>query len=310
MSGHAFVDPDLLRRLQALELKAREIADGVLLGLHHAPHRGRSLEFAEHKEYSPCDYIRRIDWKAFAKSDRLYIKEYENDANITAALLVDGSRSMAYQSERAVGPEGGRVPAKLDFARVMAAALAYLLLTQSDAVGLGVFSDGLDDFLPPRARKAHFHELTGRLAALELKEGTSLTASLSDLAERIKGRAMIIIFSDLMDDPEATLKALRLLRSRRHELFLFHVLDPDELEFPFERLTVFQDMESPARLLVDPRAIRHEYLRHFEAFLEQVKRESIGHGIDYRLARSDASPVALLTAWLSQRARASRGRRR
>jgi uncharacterized protein (DUF58 family) len=297
-----------LRRIQALELKAREVAEGVQLGVHHAPHRGRSIEFAEHKEYSPGDDIRRIDWKVYGKSDRLYIKEYEDETNITALMLVDASRSMGYQGGRTRGPDP--LPAKLDHARVMAAALAHLLLNQSDSVGLGLFAGKLGNFLPPRARQAHFHEVTARLAALELENGTDLTRVLSDLSALIKGRAMIIVFSDLLDEPETMLKALRLLRSRRHEIVIFHVLDPDEIEFPFDRLTDFHDLESTTRLLVDPRAIRDQYLIHFGAFQDDVRRECRGRGIDYRMARTDEPAVKLLTSWLFQRAAIQRLRRK
>jgi uncharacterized protein (DUF58 family) len=303
MSGNSFIDPELLRRIQALELKAREVADGVLLGIHHAPHKGRSIEFAEHKEYYPGDDIRRIDWKVYAKSDRLYVKEFEDDTNITALMLVDGSRSMSYGGG---AREARREPAptKLEHARIMASALSYLLLTQSDSVGLGVIGAGLEDFLPPRAKQAHFHEITARLAGLEAKTGTDIGEALAGVSQFLKGRAMIIIFSDLLDDPEPMLRAVRLMRGRRHEIVVFHVLDPDEIEFPFERLSFFKDMEGPERLLVDPRSIREEYRRHFSRFMEQVKTECAGHAIDYRLARTDEPPARLLSSWLAFRAAA------
>ncbi len=306
MSAPSFVDPDLLRRIQALELKAREVAEGALLGIHHAPHRGRSIEFAEHKEYSPGDDVKRIDWKLFGKSDRYYVKEYEDDVNVTALALVDGSRSMAYRSETAKDQNGQALPTKTEYANVLACALSYLLLNQSDSVGLGIFGDNLGDYLPPRARKAHFHEITSRLAAHETKPGTDFAATLARTASMIKGRAIIIIFSDLLDEPEPMIKAIRLLRHRRHELVLFHVLDPDEIEFPFERLTVFRDLEGPARLLVDPRSIREQYRLHFDAFLSEIKTECAGHGIDYRLARTDEAPAGLLSSWLSYRAATQR----
>lgn len=305
MSSNHIVDAELLRRIQALELKAREVADGVLLGIHHAPNRGRSIEFAEHKEYSPGDDIRRIDWKVFGKSDRYYVKEYEDDTNITAVVLVDGSRSMTYRSERGRDTEGKPLPTKLDHARVLASALCYLLLTQSDSVGVGVVGNGLEDFLPARARQAHFYEAVRKLAAIEPCRGTNISEALAGLAPLLKGRALVIIFSDLLDEPERMMKAINLLRSRHNELVVFHVLDPDEIEFPFERLSFFKDMEGPDRLLVDPRTIREEYLRHFSAFMEDVKRECAGRGIDYRLARTDEPPARLLSSWLSFRASSS-----
>jgi len=296
MTSPSFVDPELLRRVQALELRAREVAEGVLLGIHHAPHRGRSIEFAEHKEYSPGDDIRRIDWKLYGKTDRLFIKEFEDDTNISVLMLVDGSRSMEYKGEN------GERTSKLELARTLSAALSYLLLAQSDAVGVGLFSTELSEYLPPRARKAHFHEITTRLAAARPEQGTNLATSLSDLAARIKGRAMIIVFSDLFDEPGPMLKAMRLLAARRHELVVFHLLDPDEIEFPFERLTVFEDMEGPARLMVDPRSIQEAYLGFFGEFLEEVRTELSGVGVDYRIARNDETPAAILTSWLGFRA--------
>ena len=306
MSPNSFVDPELLRRIQALELKAREVAEGVLLGIHHAPDRGRSIEFAEHKEYSPGDDLRRIDWKVFAKSDRLYIKEYEDDTNITSLVLLDGSASMNYRGGHS--RDGIEAPRKLDYGRTLAAALSYLLLTQSDSVGLGLIGRGLRGFLPPRARQAHFHEIVARLAALETEKGTDIGGALADAASLVKGRALVIIISDLLDDPGPMLKALRLLRHRRHEPVIFHVLDPDEIEFPFERLSFFKDMEGAARLLVEPRVIRDEYRRHFSRFLAEVRDECAGHGIDYRLALTTEPPALLLTSWLASRAAAQGAR--
>lgn len=308
MSASSFADPDLLRRVQALELRAREVAEGVLLGIHHAPSRGRSIEFAEHKEYTPGDDIKRIDWKVFGKSDRYYVKEFEDDTNINSAIMLDLSASMDYRSKTARDSGGEPVPAKLDHARVMACALAYLLLNQSDAVGAGFFADKLLEFLPPRARKAHFHEISRKAAAAVTQKGTDIPAALSGLASMLRGRALVIIFSDFLDEPGPLFKAIRLLRGRRHELAIFHVLDPDEIEFPFDRLTVFEDMEGPERLLADPRSIRDEYRRHFSAFLEEFGRQCAGHGIDYRLARTDQDPADILTSWLAMRLAAMKPR--
>ncbi len=308
MNGARVMDPELLRRIQTLELRAREVADGVLTGVHHAPNRGRSLEFAEHKEYTPGDDIRRIDWKVYGKSDRLYVKEFEDDTNITAIILVDGSNSMSYRSDTARVEDNGPVPAKLDAARTMAGALAYLLLNQSDAVGLGVVGDGLREYLPPRARESHFHEVTRRLAALEPVPATDTAKALAELVPLVKGRAMILVFSDLLDEPEPLLKSLRLMRRRRHELAVFHVQDPDEADFPFERLSIFQDLEGPLRLMVDPRAIREEYRRLMDEYVARVKSECAAHGIDFWPAPTDRSPARVLSSWLAFRGASSVGR--
>ncbi len=308
MSGAA--DPELLQRIRALELKAREVADGLLLGIHHAPHRGRSLEFAEHKEYSPGDDLRRVDWKLFAKSDRYYVKEFEDDTNVTAVMAVDGSASMDYKWEGPGGRGKNGGPTKLDLARTLAGALSYLLLSQSDSVGLMTMAGKIVDYLPPRAKLAHFHEITARLGGLEPEKETNLAACLADLSTRLKERALIIILSDLLDEPEPAMKAIRLMRSRRHELVIFHVLDPSEIEFPFDRLSQFHDLEGPLKLLVDPRAIQKEYKKHFSGFLESVKAECAGAAIDYTLARTDREPASILSSWLMTRAASmgSRGR--
>jgi uncharacterized protein (DUF58 family) len=309
MTNDKIIDPELLSHIQALELKVREVADGVLLGLHHAPHRGRSLEFAEHREYYHGDDIKRIDWKLYAKSDKYYIKEYEDDTNITALMMVDGSGSMEYKGADSKDPNGNPAPKKSEVAKIIAGALSYLLLTQSDSVGLGIMDSGVSDFLPPRARLAHFHEITTKLVKMDPHEGTDMAKSLGDLAGMIKGRALVIIISDLLDDPETMFKAIRLLRHKRHEVVIFQVLDKDELEFPFERLSHFLDMEGPLRLLVDPRSIQKEYLKHFNAFLKRVRDECFGHSIDYQLVRTDEDPVKILSSWLSRRAAMIGGQR-
>ena len=296
------IDPEVLRRVQALELKAKEVADGVLMGIHHAPHRGRSLEFAEHKEYYPGDDIRRIDWKKFGKSDRFYVKEFEDETNITAMLLLDRSRSMDYRSEES---EKKGFPTKLEQGTTITAALSYLLLNQSDAVGMGLFGSGLSGVLPPRARQAHFHEITRRLVDLSPEEGTDIASALAQTAGTVKGRALILIVSDFLDDPDETIKAIKLLRGRRHEIALFHVLDPAEVEFPFERLSFFRDMEGPLRLLVDPRSIREEYKKHMSAYLARLRDECVGHGIDYWRAMTDEDPAKILTSWVAFRQAAS-----
>ena len=309
MSTDKIIEPELLSTIQALELKVREVADGVLLGIHHAPHRGRSLEFAEHKEYYHGDDIKRIDWKLFAKSDKYYIKEYEDDTNVTSVMMVDGSRSMEYKSGHAKKADGQPVPKKSEIAKTIAGALSYLLLTQSDSVGLGIMDNGISDFLPARARLAHFHEITSRLVKMGPREGTDMAKALGELAGMIKGRALVVIISDLLDDPDTMFKAIRLLKHKRHEIVIFHVLDKDEIEFPFERLSHFKDMEGPLKLLVDPRSIQKEYLKHFNGFLDTVRKECFGHSIDYQLVRTDEEPVKILSSWLSRRAAMIGGKR-
>jgi len=288
--------------MRTLELLAREAAEGVLAGIHHSPHRGASIEFAEHKPYAPGDEIKLIDWKLYAKSDRFYIKQFEDETNLRAYLLVDCSGSMAYQGE-------GRPLSKLDYARAAAAAVAYLLLGQSDAVGLGIIGNGLRTFLPPRAKFTYLQEILRSLAETQPEPGTDLAKSVFDLVGRVSGRGLVFIFSDLLDEPEPMLEALKLLRHRRFEVVLFHVLDPEEIAFPFDRLTVFEGMEEKIQLLADPRPMRAEYQRQVQLFLEQVKQTAAGHGMDYWLAQTDSPLAQVLSGYLAYRSSLRRFRR-
>jgi len=302
MNSNSILDPALAGRMRALELQAREAADGVLAGIHHSPHRGASIEFAEHKPYAPGDEIKLIDWKLYAKSDRFYIKQFEDETNLRVCLLVDGSGSMAYRGQ-------GRDQTKLDYARTAAAAIAYLLLGQSDSVGLGVIGKGLRAYLPPRAKLAFLQEILAGLVQTEPESGTDISAAVFDLIARFSGRGLVFIFSDLLDEPEPMLKALKMLRHRRFEVVLFHVLDPEELEFPFDRLTVFEGMEEKIQLLADPRAMREEYRRQVNLFLEEVKQTASGHGMDYWLAETKTPVAQALSGYLAYRASRRRWRR-
>ena len=302
MNQTTILDPALAARMRTLELLAREAAEGVLAGIHHSPHRGASIEFAEHKPYTPGDEIKLIDWKLYAKSDRFYIKQFEDETNLRAYLLVDGSASMAYRGE-------AQSLSKLDFARAAAAAVAYLLLGQSDAVGLGIVGQGIRTYLPPRAKFAYLQEILRSLAEIAPEPGTDLAKSVFDLVGRVSGRGLVFLFSDLLDEPEPMLQALRLLRHRHFEVVLFHILDPEEIEFPFDRLTMFEGLEEKIQLLADPRAMRAEYRRQVQLFLEQVKQVAAGHGMDYWLAETKYPLSQVLSGYLAYRSSLRRFRR-
>ena len=301
MNTTSLLDPALAARVAALELKARQAAEGVLAGIHHSPHRGASIEFAEHKPYTPGDEIKLIDWKLYAKSDRFYIKQFEDETNLRAYLVLDGSGSMTYQGE-------GREMSKLDYARTAAAALAYLLLGQNDAVSLAVFGAGLRTYLPPRSKFAFLHEILRGLLEIRPEPGTDLSRSVYDLLERVSGRGLVFIFSDLLDEPGPMFQALKLLSHRRFEVVLFHILDPDELDFPFDRLSVFEGMEEKIQLLADPRAMREEYRRQISLFLEEVKLVASGHHLDYWLAETQNPVSQTLSGYLAFRASLRRRR--
>lgn len=282
MSDRSVVDAALLARLSGLKLSAGQVVEGILTGLHKSPHHGSSVEFAQHREYTPGDEIRHIDWRAFAKSDRFYIKQFEDETNLRCHLLVDTSGSMAYA--------GGDRPSKLLYAARLATALAWMLLRQGDAVGLLTFGERLGEYLPPRARPDHFWRLVEALEKAPVAGPTDVVGALERIAEVAGRRSLIVLLSDCMDfDPRLTAIA-RQLRRRRHRVAVLHVLDPDELDFPFKELTEFEEMESDARELADPRGMRDTYLAEIRAWCEDLRRALLDGDVAYRLVDT-ALPV-------------------
>ncbi len=307
------LEPELVARLRTLELKAREVAEGALTGVHRSIQRGSSLEFEQHRPYSPGDEIRLIDWKLYAKSDRYFIKQFEDETNIRCVLVVDGSSSMDYTGSGLRGERRGAEgrTTKLEYAQVLAAALAWLLLNQSDAVGLGVFGAGIRNYLPPRSQGSYLQPILKGLADMKPDRGTDLGRSIHQMIERTGGRSLFVFFSDFFDEPEPMLAALKLLKHRGHEVILFHILDDDEIEFSFSRLSVFEGLEEEIRLLVDPRAIRDEYRRQFNLFLQQIRGECLGSRIDYWLVNTATPAEEALSGYLAHRqARGRTSRRR
>ena len=269
--------------------------DGVLTGLHRSPHHGASVEFAEHKEYAPGDEIRHIDWKVFAKSDKYYVRRYEQETNLRAMLLVDASASMLYQSPAVT-------QSKWEWASTMAAALAYLLLTQQDSVGLLIADDKVVEYVPPRSRSAHLLHLCELLARHRPQRGarTSLLAGASHLSEVLSRRGVVFVLSDFLDTDTRFFQVLKQLKSRRQHVTLMHVLDPWELEFPFEDMTLFRALESGRETLAEPRVMREAYLKEVGRFVEELKHGSLEAGMEYRLLRTDVSHEVALTSFLTQ----------
>ena len=299
------LDPSALAKLSRLEIVARLVVEGFISGLHKSPHKGFSVEFAEHRQYVIGDNIRDIDWKLFGKSDRFFIKQYEEETNLRAYLLVDASGSMNY-----AGPAGrGRGlhappprPTKFRYASCAAAALSYLMLQQRDAVGLVTFDSRVRRYIPPRAKAAHLRGIFEELDRTQPGDDTNLSSIFHDLAERFRKRGLIIILSDLFDDPDRLASALQHFRHKKHEVIVFHVLDDDELTFPFQQLTQFDDMETAnARLMIEPRQLRDEYLAQVNAFVERVRRLCWQFRIDYVPMRTSEPFDAALAAYLARR---------
>ena len=287
--------PEVLSRLGSLSLKARHVAEGVLAGLHRSRHHGASVEFAEHKEYSPGDDLRHLDWKAYGRLDKYYVKRFEQETSLQGYLLLDTSGSMDYRSPDAA-------LSKRDYASVLAASLAYLLVRQSDAAGLLAFAEAPHTLVPPRGTSAHLRHITAALEAVEGGGGTDVVAALDRLAEIARRRTTVFLFSDLLDAPPTLLDRLRQLRSRRHAVAVFHVLDPWELTFPFTDLTELIDMEDAERRVVtDPRALRDAYLEEVAAWVDGLRRATAEADIDYVLASTDTPPARVLLRLLGGR---------
>ena len=296
--GKKLLDPAVLSRLATLKLRVRAVAEGVLTGLHRSPHRGQSVEFAEHKEYTPGDEIRHIDWKAYGKFDKYYVKRFEQETNLRAWLLVDASGSMGYR-----GAEGRL--SKLEYASALAGTLAYVLVRQQDAAGLLVFAGGVAKAIAPRAEPSHVTAILETLEGIEPAGETRLASAIDFLVERAQRRSGVFVFSDLMDKEERVLKVVGELRKRRHEVTLFHVLDPAELEFPFEDPTMFLSMEDERKVEARGRDIKKGYLELVRRWLEETRRVASEADIDYVLARTDVPLDEVLVPFLARRERSA-----
>lgn len=286
-------DPTSLAKYGRLTLLARTLVEGFLSGVHKSPYKGFSVEFAEHRQYYPGDEIRHIDWRVFGKTDRYYIKEYEEETNLRAHLLVDASGSMAY---------AGRHVSKFHYAQYVAASLAYLMLHQRDAVGLVIHDHRIRQRIPPHANSKHLLRILHTLEQTEPGGETSLAPLWHELAEQVSRRGLMVILSDCFDKVRDLARALRHFRHRRHEVLLFHILAPEEIDFPFKKWTQFHNLETRAdKLLVDPQQLRKEYQRNFETFCKELREQARQMRIDYHLMRTDEPVERALGVYLTKR---------
>jgi uncharacterized protein (DUF58 family) len=290
-----FLQPHVVSRLANMELRARLVVEGFITGMHRSPYHGFSVEFAEHRQYMPGDAIRHIDWKLYGKTDRFYVKQYEEETNLKAYLLLDTSASMGFASE-------GQMT-KLAYGSYLAAALSYLMIKQQDAVGLGVFDARLTSYLPPHATRAYLRQI---LLALERvgPGGTSETGkALHQVAERIRRRGLIVVISDLLDDPRTILAALKHFRHKKNEVLVLHVLDPLERSFAFGEAGMFEDLETRERLTTLPWQIRRAYQGAMAEFVERYRRECRENMVDYVLLDTRTPFDTALAEYLGKRSR-------
>ncbi|NLF72614.1 MAG: DUF58 domain-containing protein [Candidatus Anammoximicrobium sp.] len=288
------LDPQTLAKLKGLTLRARHIVEGYVSGLHRSPYHGFSIEFAEHREYAPGDDLRYLDWKVFGRTDKYYLKQYENETNLICYLVLDVSESMRYQ-----GP--GSPLSKFEYAQCIAAAVAWLVLQQQDAVSLVTFDDQIRANISPSSSAPHLRQLLQVMESAEVRAKTAAGPIFHELAERFRKRGVVFILSDLFDDVPAMLAGLKHFRHRRHDVILFHVLDAAELDFPFRSPTLFRGLEQMPQVVADPRSLRKAYLRELAAYQQQLQYGCRSHGMDYHLVRTDQPLDAVLSTYLGRR---------
>ncbi len=289
-----FLDPAVLARLGSLELKARTIVEGFLSGLHRSPFKGFSVEFAEYRQYMPGDDLSTIDWKVFARTDRHYVKKFEEETNLECHLLLDVSASMGY---------GSAGVTKMQYGAFLAASLAYLMHRQRDAVGFMAFDERITRIVPTSARPGHLRAVLVALEQLSLGEKTDCSKPLHQLAEALVKRGLVILISDLLDEPDRVIEGLKHFRFKGTEVVVFHLLDPDELTFPFERATRFRDLENEDEVIAVPSLVRDQYLREVGNLIDLYKRELQSVGIDYCLLDTSTPLDFALMSYLSTRGR-------
>ncbi len=296
---YKFFEPDQAERLGKLNLIARTAVEGFITGLHRSPHHGFSVEFSEHREYTSGDDLRHLDWVALARTDRYYVKQYEQETNLRAHVLLDVSGSMDY---------GAEAMTKFEYGCRLASMIAYLMVRQQDMVGLVTFDRAIRSHIPPGSTAMHLDRLFNSLEEVRPGGVTAVSRTFHDLAEKIARRGLIIIISDLYDDPAEVMRALRHFRHNKHQVIVFHVFDQAELDLPFDKLVTFVDMETQEKLQIDPKYVRDEYKRQIEDFIGQYRRDCSDSAIEYVVASTAMPYDAMLRSYLASRQRMGRRR--
>lgn len=290
-----YLQPAVVAQLANMELRARLVVEGFITGLHKSPYHGFSVEFTEHRQYMPGDEIKHIDWKAYGKTDRFYIKQFEEETNLKSYLIVDASRSMDYASK-------GNLK-KFEYASYVAAALSFLMIEQRDAVGLILFDEGIRVSLPPRATRSYLKEILKELESAQPAKKTGTSVSLNLIAEQIKRRGLVIVLSDLFDNPESVVTALKHFRHKGHEVVVMQILDPLERSFAFDGDAIFKDLETQEELMTQPWHIQKAYQQSMQEFLDFYKRQCRDNNIDYVLLDTSTPFDKALFEYLNKRKR-------
>ncbi len=288
------LDPQTLAKLQGLQLRARHIVEGYVAGMHRSPYHGFSIEFAEHREYAPGDDLRYVDWKVFGRTDKFYLKQYEDETNLILYIVLDASESMRYK-----GPDAAL--SKFEYAQCVAASLAWLVLAQQDAIGLVTFDSQIRTLIKPSSSPSHLQQVINVIEGAGAGKKTNTGPIFHELAERFTKRGIVLILSDLFDNVDAMLAGLKHFHHRRHDVIVMHTLDAAELEFPFRGPTMFKGLEEYPEVLADPDALRKAYLQEFQKFTQHVQRGCRQHNLDYRQLVTDQSLDVVLASYLAQR---------
>ena len=270
-----FLNPSIVSKLNSLELKARLVVEGFMVGLHKSPYHGFSVEFTEHRPYMQGDSLKDVDWKVYGKTDKFFIKQYEEETNLKSYILLDSSKSMQYSS--------GKNISKLEYGITLVAALSYLMIKQKDAVGLTVYAEQVNTYFPPRAAKTYLQEILKSLSALKASSKTNTASCLNSIAEKIKRRGLVIIVSDLFDDVSSILSALKHFRYQKNEVIVFQLLDPVERSFSFGADAVFKDLETEEEMTTRPYQIQKAYQQAMQDFVDKIKKECLNSNIEYNL---------------------------
>lgn len=287
-----YLSDEFLATLDRFNLRARLIVEGFIIGLHKSPYHGFSVEFSDHRQYNPGDPISHLDWKVLARTNRYYIKRYEEETNLKAYIILDHSNSMSYGSEKIT---------KLDYSKAFASALTYMMISQQDAVGLLTFSNRITKYLPPRSMKSYLSNIFKELYQLKGENTTNTSKILHSLADRIKKRGLIILISDLIDEPDKILKGLQHFRHNKHEVILFHILDEQEKKFDFKKETEFIDLENEERIKVNPWQIKKDYLKKFDELTKYLKTKCHEQYIEYNPITTNTPFEKNLLAYLIKR---------
>lgn len=290
-----YLSPEIISKLNSLELRARLVVEGFIVGLHQSPYHGFSVEFTEHRPYMQGDSLRDIDWKVFGKTEKFFIKQYEEETNLRSYILLDTSKSMSYSSE-------GNVR-KIDYASTLVAALGYLMVQQQDSVGLALYSDSITKFLPPKSTKTYLLEIYKHLAGIIPSSKTQTAAALTLLAEKIKRRGLVIIISDFFDEINSVLKSLKHFRYRNNEVIVFQILDPLERSFAFGKDAIFKDIETLDEMTTQPHQIQNAYRQAMDQFTQTIKRECLNSKIEYNLIDTSTPFDKALFSYIQKRSR-------